>query len=88
MMEDKQYELLAKMVIKIDEAKTYNRISGLLTFLWLIECFCEIFWIQKFDGFYWVIWIFCMVGWYHMNQKFRGAMNEYEELKQEYENTI
>jgi hypothetical protein len=29
-----------------------------------------------------------MVGWYHMNQKFRGAMNEYEELKQEYENTI
>jgi hypothetical protein len=88
MMEDEQYELLAKMVVKINEARTYNRISGLLTLLWVIECFFEIFWIQKFDGFYWVIWVLCMVGWYHMNQKFRGAMNEYEELKQEYENTI
>ncbi len=76
------------MVVKINEARTYNIISGILTLLWLIEFFFEIFWIQKFDGFYWVIWIFCMVGWYHMNQKFRGAMNEYEELKQEYENTI
>jgi hypothetical protein len=26
-----------------------------------------------------------MVGWYHMNQKFRGAMNEYEEIKKEYD---
>jgi len=26
MMEDKQHDLLTKMVIKIDEAKTYNRI--------------------------------------------------------------
>jgi len=88
MIEDRQHDLLAKMVVKINEARTYNIISGILTLLWLIEFFFEIFWIQKFDGFYWVIWIFCMVGWYHMNQKFRGAMNEYEELKQEYENTI
>jgi hypothetical protein len=87
-MQDKQNKLLIDMVLKIDEARTYNRISGLLTFLWVIECFFEIFWIQKFDGFYWVIWVLCMVGWYHMNQKFRAAMNEYEELKQEYENTI
>ena len=26
-----------------------------------------------------------MVGWYHMNKKFRTAMNEYQKLKQEYE---
>jgi len=88
MMEDRQHDLLAKMVVKINEARTYNRISGLLTFLWLIEFFYSFLYTQKFDTLYWVIWVLCMVGWYHMNQKFRGAMNEYEELKQEYENTI
>ena len=36
-MEDKQHDLLTKMVIKIDEAKTYNRVSGVITLLWLIE---------------------------------------------------
>jgi hypothetical protein len=55
-MEDRQHDLLAKMVVKINEARTYNIISGILTLLWVIECFFEIFWIQKFDGFYWVIW--------------------------------
>ena len=87
-MEDKEHELLMKMVVKIDEARTYNRISGILTFLWLIEFFYSFFYTQKFDTLYWIIWIFCMVGWYHMNKKFRTAMNEYQELKQEYENNF
>ena len=87
-MEDKEHELLIKMVVKIDEARTYNRISGILTFLWLIEFFYSFFYTQKFDTLYWIIWIFCMVGWYHMNKKFRTAMNEYQELKQEYENNF
>ena len=87
-MEDKEYDLLIKMTLKIDEARTYNRISGLLTFLWLIEFFYSCFYTQKFDTLYWLIWILCMVGWYHMNKKFRTAMNEYQKLKQEYENNF
>jgi hypothetical protein len=84
-MEDKDYELINKMTVKIDEARTYNIISVLLTLIWLFEFFYEFFWIQKFDYMYWTIWVFCMVGWYHMNQKYRFAMEEYQEIKKEYE---
>jgi len=87
-MQDKQHDLLIKMVIKIDEAKTYNRITGLITFLWLIEFFYTFFWTQKFDYMYWTIWIVCVVGWVHLNKKFRFAMDEYKKLKEEYENTF
>ena len=87
-MIDIQYDLLTKMVIKIDEAKTYNRVSGVITLLWLIEFFYTFFWSQKFDSMYWVIWIVCVVGWVHMNKKFRVTMEEYKQLKEEYENTL
>jgi hypothetical protein len=87
-MMDRQYELLTKMVIKIDEAKTYNRITGLITLLWLIEFFYTFFWTQKFDYMYWTIWIVCVVGWVHLNRKFRVTMEEYKKLKEEYEDTF
>ncbi len=45
----KEYELLNEMVVKINEARTYNRISGLLTLIWLFEFFYAFFWTQKFD---------------------------------------
>ena len=38
-MEDKEYELLNRMIVKINEARTYNIISGILTFIWIIECY-------------------------------------------------
>ena len=87
-MEDKQYELLNEMVVKINEARTYNRITGVITLLWLVEFFYTFFWTQKFDYMYWTIWIVCVVGWVHLNKKFRLAMNEYKKLKEEYENTF
>lgn len=87
-MQDKQYELLKDMVIKINEARTYNRITGVITLLWLVEFFYTFFWTQKFDYMYWTIWIVCVVGWVHLNKKFRLAMNEYKKLKEEYENTF
>jgi hypothetical protein len=87
-MMDRQYELLTKMVIKIDEAKTYNRITGLITLLWLIEFFYTFFWTQKFDYMYWTIWIVSVVGWVHLNRKFRVTMEEYKKLKEEYEDTF
>ncbi len=43
-MQDKRYDLLKDMVLKINEARTYNRITGVITFLWLIEFFYTFFW--------------------------------------------
>ena len=84
-MEDKEYELINKMVVKIDEARTYNRISGLLTVIWLFEFFYTFFWTQKFDYMYWTIWGVSLVGWIHMDRKYKVAMEEYQEIKKEYD---
>jgi len=87
-MQDKQNKLLIDMVLKIDEARTYHRISGLLTLIWLFEICYVFFRLSYIDLFYWLIWGVCLVGWVHMDRKYKVAMNEYDELKQEYENTI
>jgi hypothetical protein len=88
-MNDRQQELLVEMVTKLNEASTYNRISGILTFLWLFEVIYFIFWDQNLNiGLYLSIWLVCMVGWTHMSRKFKTCMKEYEVLKEEYENTI
>ena len=87
-MRDKQNKLLIDMVLKIDEARTYNRICGVITLVWLIEFFYTFFWTQKFDYMYWTIWVVCVVGWIHLNKKFRFAMKEYKTLKEEYEDTF
>ena len=84
-MEDKQYELLNEMVVKINEARTYNRITGVITFIWLFEFFYTFFWTKNFDAMYWLIWVFCVIGWVHMNRKYKFAMEEYEEIKKEYD---
>ena len=47
-MEDKQYELLNEMVVKINEARTYNRITGFITLIWLFEFFYTFFLDRKF----------------------------------------
>ena len=87
-MQDKQNKLLIEMVLKIDEARTYHRICGVITLVWLIEFFYTFFWTQKFDYMYWTIWVVCMVGWIHLNKKFRFAIKEYKTLKEEYEYTF
>jgi len=83
-MEDKEYELLNKMVVKVDEARTYNRISIVVTIVWFIEFSYTFFYTKNFDSMYWLIWVMCMVGWYHMGRKYKVAMEEYNELKKEY----
>ena len=88
-MNDYQQRLLNEMLSKLAEATTYNRISGFLTFLWLFEVIYFIFWDQMSNiNLYFTIWLVCIVGWTHMSRKFKTCMKEYEELKEEYENTI
>jgi hypothetical protein len=84
-MEDKEYELLNEMVVKVNEARTYNIISGVITFIWLFEFFYTFFWTKNFDAMYWLIWVFCVIGWVHMNRKYKFAMEEYEEIRKEYD---
>jgi len=84
-MQDKQNKLLIDMVLKIDEARTYNRICGVITLVWLIEFFYTFFWTQKFDYMYWTIWGVSVVGWIHMDRKYKVAIEEYQEIKKEYE---
>ena len=84
-MEDKEYELLNKMVVKIDEARTYNRICLVLTLIYLFEFFYTFFWIGSFDSYlFWSIFFLCLGGYTHMNKKYKIAMEEYQELKDEY----
>ena len=88
-MNDYQQRLLNEMLSKLAEATTYLRISGFLTFLWLFEVIYFIFWDQMSNiNLYFTIWLVCIVGWTHMDRKFKTCMKEYEELKEEYENTI
>ena len=88
-MDNKQKELLMEMISKINEARTYNIISGVLTLLWLFEVIYFIFWDQMFNiSLYFTIWLVCMGGWIHMNRKFKKSMDEYKKLSEEYENLL
>ena len=88
-MTDRQQELLIEMVLKINEARTYNRISGVLTLLWMFEVLYFIFWDQMLNmSLYLTICLFCILGWTHMNRKFKKCMDEYKKLSEEYENLL
>ena len=88
-MTDRQQELLTEMILKINEARTYNKISLVLTLLWLFEVVYFIFWDERFNiSLYFTIWLVCTGGWVHMNRKFKKCMNEYEKLSEEYENLL
>lgn len=88
-MTDRQQELLIEMILKINEAKTYNRVSGILMILWLFEFCYTLFWTKNFSAvMYWLVWIVCIIGWTHMNRKFKNSVKEYDQLKEEYENSI
>ena len=87
-MDEKEHKLLVQMVLKINEAKTYNKISFVISVLWLFEFFYSFFVIQTFNFLYWLVWIVCLIGWVHMDRKFKTAMKEYEQLKKDYENNF
>jgi hypothetical protein len=83
-LKDEEYQLLNKMVVKVDEAVGYQRISLVLTLIWLFEILYTFFWTSNSDSLYWVIWCLCLVGWIHVDRKYKRAMDEYNELKEEY----
>jgi len=84
-MEDKEYELLNRMVVKIDEAGTYNRISLILTIIFIFQFDYTFFYKQLVTPIYWIMLIMYIIGSYHLRKKFKEAMEEYQELKDEYD---
>ena len=85
-MEDKEYELLNRMVVKIDEARTYNKISLILSIIFIFQFVYTFFYKQLVSPIYWIMLIMYIIGSYHLRKKFKEAMEEYEELKNEYKN--
>lgn len=83
-MEDKEYELLNRIVVKIDEAITYNRISLILTIIFIFQFAYTFFYNQLVTPIYWIMLIMYIIGSYHLRKKFKEAMEEYQELKDEY----
>ena len=83
-MEDKEYELLNKMVVKIDEARTYNRISLILSIIFIFQFIYTFFYKQLVTPIYWIMLIMYVIGSYQLRKKFKEAMEEYQELKDEY----
>jgi len=83
-VEDKEYELLNRMVVKIDEARTYNKISLILSIIFIFQFVYTFFYKQVVSPIYWIMLIMYIIGSYHLRKKFKEAMEEYQELKDEY----
>jgi hypothetical protein len=83
-VKDKEYELLNKMVVKIDEARTYNKISFILSIIFIFQFIYTFFYKQVVSPIYWIMLILFVIGSYHLRKKFKEAMEEYQELKDEY----
>jgi c-di-AMP phosphodiesterase-like protein len=85
-VEDKEYELLNRMVVKIDEARTYNKISLILSIIFIFQFVYTFFYKQVVSPIYWIMLIMYVIGSYHLRKKFKETMEEYQELKNEYKN--
>ena len=83
-MTEYQRELITKMIVKINEARGYNRIQVVLSLIWLVEFFLTFFGYLPINTFYWIIFVLCMIGWFDLNRKSKKSIEEYEELKEKY----
>lgn len=87
-MDKHQLELLNKMLSKLAEAKTYTNIRMVLTLLFILDFVLVLFGYSQFDFTYFLILFVTFIGSNHMDKKYKNTMKKYEELKEEYENTI
>ena len=72
------------MVVKIDEARTYNKISLILSIIFIFQFVYTFFYKQVVSPIYWIMLIMYVIGSYHLRKKFKETMEEYQELKDEY----
>jgi hypothetical protein len=87
-MNDYQQRLLNEMLAKLVEAKMYTNIYLLLTILFFIDTTLTLLGYLQFNSLYFMVLVVTFIGNQHMSRKHKTAIKEYEELKEEYENTI
>lgn len=87
-MIDREQLLLNAMSSKLNEAKSYTNISVMLTILFLIDFVLVLLGFGQFNSTYFLILALTFLGNQHMSKKYKKAIKEYEQLKEEYESII
>lgn len=87
-MDKHQKELLYVMLIKLSEAKTYTNISIVLSLLLMVEFVLVLFGYGEFGFIFFSMVIITIIGNRHMSLKHKTTMEEYYELKKEYEDLL
>jgi hypothetical protein len=83
-MEDQKDKLLLQMALKVNELTTYNFIKIIVNLLLILEVVMGFVSYIKYDMYYFIFIIFFLVSNYHLEKKYNVALQEYEDLKEEY----
>jgi len=83
-MEDQKDKLLLQMALKVNELTTYNFIKIIVNLLLILEVVMGFMSYIKYDMYYFIFIIFFLVSNYHLEKKYNVALQEYEDLKEEY----
>lgn len=83
-MEDQKDKLLLQMALKVNELTTYNFIKIIVNLLLILEVVMGFMSYIKYDMYYFIFIIFFLVSNYHLEKKYNVALQEYDDLKEEY----
>ena len=83
-MEDQKDKLLLQMALKVNELTTYNFIKIIVNLLLILEVVMGFMSYIKYDMYYFIFIIFFLLSNYHLEKKYNVALQEYEDLKEEY----
>jgi len=83
-MEDQKDKLLLQMALKVNELSTYNFIKIIVNLLLILEVVMGFMSYIKYDMYYFIFIIFFLLSNYHLEKKYNVALQEYNDLKEEY----
>jgi hypothetical protein len=83
-MEDQKDKLLLQMALKVNELSTYNFIKIIVNLLLILEVVMGFMSYIKYDMYYFIFIIFFLLSNYHLEKKYNVALQEYDDLKEEY----
>jgi len=83
-MEDQKQKLLLQMALKVNELSTYNFIKIILSLLLIFEVILCFLGYVEYNKYYWFFFLFFLLSNYHLEKKYNTALQEYQELKDEF----
>ena len=83
-MEDQKDKLLLQMALKVNELSTYNFIKIIVNLLLILEVVMGFMSYIKYDMYYFIFIIFFLLSNYHLEKKYNVALQEYNDLIEEY----